>query len=253
MKGRQDDVRKNCETLANAIRAECDEAIASLYDVQEQKLALLAWDEAELKRKLNHMETAEDFLKAQQKSLTPVDFLSSWTRHAAIRKEMSRIAAGDQSSYDEFPSSLVEVEADAILRGSLRIDSRSWKDLQTVNDESSELEEEMLWKSENAKLQKQAEEAERQQLAEEEEEQRKQKMEDKLRREIKENIKENRRVTLATKWEGTKKGWTVGYVPKGKKMKHASGSTTIQEEDVTIMGVGHGNEDSVLQQITENV
>jgi hypothetical protein len=70
-------------------------------------MAILLGEEIELRRQLEQMEWLETFLKIQQVTLSPTEFLYAWNRHMKIR--------GDLHSFENLQMH-VDVKPDLMVR-----------------------------------------------------------------------------------------------------------------------------------------
>jgi hypothetical protein len=77
--------------LQNELKIMFDEAIKSLQAISRRKLSYLISDQLEIRRQYDYIQWMESYLRYEYNILPPHTFLTCWTKHTKLRKEVLNI------------------------------------------------------------------------------------------------------------------------------------------------------------------
>lgn len=118
VRGKSALIAANASAVEELIVQKMHEALDQLRRLTRRKATVLLAEELELLRQLDHFDWVESFLAEEKESLSPVDFLAAWSRHAALRTQLHGTGAGVRDGVDKV---LTKVMPDLHVAGHVEV------------------------------------------------------------------------------------------------------------------------------------
>lgn len=112
------DVNGNSAKVEEELYKCLQDALFELQQLTQNKMQSLLSVEVELKRKLSHLEWAEQYLAVQRVEATPLDFLTVWKCHSQLRGD---ICHSEQQQQEDVAFELQAIQPDIECTGSIHV------------------------------------------------------------------------------------------------------------------------------------
>ncbi|KAH9262347.1 hypothetical protein BASA82_000615 [Batrachochytrium salamandrivorans] len=112
------DVNGNSAKVEEELYKCLQDALFELQQLTQNKMQSLLSVEVELKRKLSHLEWAEQYLAVQRVEATPLDFLTVWKCHSQLRGD---ICHSEQQQQEDVAFELQAIQPDIEFTGSIHV------------------------------------------------------------------------------------------------------------------------------------
>ena len=86
------EINHTTSQLQNELKVMFEDAIRSLQAISKRKLSYLISDQLEIRRQYDYIQWMESFLRYEYNILLPHTFLTCWTKHTKLRKDVLNIA-----------------------------------------------------------------------------------------------------------------------------------------------------------------